>query len=71
MGKGWLGAPLITTLFCKVKKIKNEARNAREPCEVGSRGPLKGPDGDQGAKPPEALAFFNAEKAFSTPNYTH
>ena len=45
MGKEWLGAPLIKKRLRKVQKI--EERNAREPCGVGSRGPLKGPDGVQ------------------------
>ena len=39
MGKGWLGAPLI--------KKKIEEGNAREPCGVGSRSPMKGPSGVQ------------------------
>ena len=67
MGKGWLGAPLIKKRLRKVQKI--EGRNAREPCGVGSRGPLKGPSGVQGAKRPEAPVHFNADKAFPTQTY--
>ena len=62
-GKGWLGAPppLIKCLRT-VQKI--EAAIVREPCGVGSRGPLKGPGGVQGAKPPEALVFFSRKQHF-------
>ena len=67
-GKGWLGAPLIK---CLREVQKNEASNTCEPCGVGSRGPLKGPGGVQGVKPPEGLVFFNAETAFSTQAYIH
>ena len=49
VGKGWLGAPLIKKRLCKVQKI--EACNTREPCSVGSTGPLKGPGGVQGQSP--------------------
>ena len=76
MGKVWLGAPLIKKCLPKVQKI--EARNAREPCGVGSRGPLKGPGGVQGQStwwgsrgrsPPDALVHFNADTAFPTQTY--
>ena len=49
VGKGWLGAPLIKKRLRKVQKI--EACNTREPCGVGSWGPLKGPGGVQGQSP--------------------
>ena len=55
---GWV----IKKRLREVQKI--EACNAREPCGVGSRGPLKGPDGVQGAKPPEAPVHFNAIQHF-------
>ena len=67
MCKGCLGAPLIKKDLRKVQKI--EAGKARKPCSVGSRGPLKGHSGGSGAKPPEALLFFNAETAFQTQTY--
>ena len=51
------------------KKI--EARNTHEPSVVGSKGRLKGSGGVQGAKPPEALVFFNAGTAFSMQTYIH
>ena len=45
MDKEWLGSPSIKKHLRKVQRI--EARNAREPFGVGSRGPLNGPSGVQ------------------------
>ena len=76
-----LGAPLIKKRLHKVQKI--EARNAREPCGVGSKSPLKGPDGSRGkvpgggpgsepggAKPAEAPVHFNADSISKANLYT-
>ena len=40
-----------------------------DPWVMGSRGLLKGPGEVQGAKPLEALVFFNSGTAFSMANY--
>ena len=48
---------------------KIEEGNAREPCGVESRCPMKGPSGDPGAKPAKALVFFNAKTTFLTQTY--
>ena len=70
------GCPIDKKRLRKVQKI--EARNEREPCDVGSRGPLKGPGGDQGQSPwlgsrgrspLEAPVHFNADTAFPTQTY--
>ena len=67
MGKGRLGVPLIKKHLHKVQEIKGyNARDSREPCGVGSRGPLTGSGWFQGQK---VLVFFNAETVFSTQTY--
>ena len=63
MGKGWLGAPLISKRLCKVQKL--EARNARA-LRRGVKGPAgaKPLVGVQGGKPWKLLCFSMQKQHF-------
>ena len=54
--------PHLLSVNLRIVQKIDEAPNAGEPCGVGSRGPLMGPGGGPGAKPPKLLCFFLMQK---------
>ena len=68
MGKGWLGAPLI-------KNKKFEEGNARKPCGMGSRSPMKCTSGVQsgsrGEAPESSCVFQLKNNILKANSYSH